>query len=264
MNKKVKEILSGYSFESLESRPAQINGDFHLHTVFSDGKNTPEEMVLAAIEKGMDHIGFTDHSYTFFDESYCIQKTDIPAYKVEISRLKKKYCRKIKILCGIEQDYYSEEPVDGYDYVIGSVHYVKAGDVYIPVDHTPDAQKAGIDEYFGGDAIAFAAEYFRTVGDVAAKTGADIIGHFDLVTKFIERMPLIDTTDPAYIAAWKAAVDKLAGTGALFEINTGAVSRGYKKSPYPSAEQREYIASLGGRFIMSSDSHNTGTIKKEF
>ena len=48
--------------------------DFHVHTTFSDGKHTPEEMILSAVEKGMTAIGFSDHSYTAFDESYCIAK----------------------------------------------------------------------------------------------------------------------------------------------------------------------------------------------
>ena len=42
--------------------------DFHIHTTFSDGKCTPEELVLLALEKGMTHIGFSDHSYTPFDD----------------------------------------------------------------------------------------------------------------------------------------------------------------------------------------------------
>ena len=42
--------------------------DFHLHTTFSDGKNTPEEMVLAAIRRGFDTVAFSDHYYSAFDE----------------------------------------------------------------------------------------------------------------------------------------------------------------------------------------------------
>ena len=41
--------------------------NFHTHTVFSDGKNTPEEVVLGALEKGFRGIGFSDHGYTPYD-----------------------------------------------------------------------------------------------------------------------------------------------------------------------------------------------------
>ena len=40
--------------------------DLHVHTTFSDGKNTPEEMILAALDKGLETIGvFRSQSYFF-------------------------------------------------------------------------------------------------------------------------------------------------------------------------------------------------------
>ena len=39
-----------------------INSDFHTHTNLCDGRNTPEEMVLAAIARGMDCIGLSGHA----------------------------------------------------------------------------------------------------------------------------------------------------------------------------------------------------------
>ena len=41
--------------------------DLHTHTVFSDGANTMEEMVRAAVERNFVSIGISDHSYTAFD-----------------------------------------------------------------------------------------------------------------------------------------------------------------------------------------------------
>ena len=76
--------------------------DLHTHTTYSDGKNTPEEMVLAAVCAGLDTIGISDHSYTAIDESYCIKKEKISAYVAEISALKENYKGKIEVLCGIE------------------------------------------------------------------------------------------------------------------------------------------------------------------
>ena len=44
--------------------------NYHTHTNFSDGNNTAEEVVLSAIEKGFNAIGFSDHGYTDFDLSF--------------------------------------------------------------------------------------------------------------------------------------------------------------------------------------------------
>ena len=234
-----------------------ISVDLHTHTTYCDGKNTPEEMVKAAIDKGLSCIGFSVHSYTHFDESYCIKKDRIGEYKSEINLLKEKYKDKIKILCGVEQDYYSDEPTDGFDFVIGSVHYIKADDVYIPVDESGEIFAGAVKRYFGGDFYSFAEEYFKTVSDVVYKTNADIIGHFDLITKFNEKGKYFDERNERYITAYKAAADRLIPCNVPFEINTGAISRGYRSTPYPSVDILRYIKEKNGRVILSSDSHSS-------
>ena len=234
--------------------------DLHVHTTFSDGRSTPEEMVQAAIAKGMTTLGFSDHSYTHFDTAYCIPKEKIPVYRAEIEALKAQYAGQIEILCGIEQDFYSEESTEGYDYVIGSVHYVKAGEKYLPVDESRQALLRAVQEAFSGDFYALAEAYYQTVALVAEKLQPTIIGHFDLISKFNEDGKLFDETHPRYIAAWQAAADRLLKAEIPFEINTGAVSPGYRTAPYPAAPIREYLANRGARFLWSSDSHRADTL----
>ncbi len=235
-----------------------------MHTVYCDGKNTAEEMVRSAIEKGLNTVGISGHSYTFFDESYCMKKEAVPRYISELHYLRIKFYDRIHVLCGVEQDYYSEYPTDDFDYVIGSVHYLKIGEEYIPVDESAEILSQAVEKHFGGDPYALCEKYFSTVADVARKTGCDIIGHFDLITKFIEREPLFDSAEPRYIAAWKSAVDALLPYDIPFEINTGAVSRGYRTEPYPSSDIIEYIRKHGGRFVLSSDAHSADTIAFSF
>ena len=231
--------------------------DLHVHTTFSDGANTPREMIEAAIEKGLTVIGFSDHSYTSFDESYCLKKGFLTKYVDEINALKKEYADKIEVKLGLEQDYFSDYPSFDFDYLIGSVHYVKVGAEYLPVDESQDIFVENVNKYFGGDYYAFAKHYYELLGDVPTKTGADILGHFDLVVKFNEGDKLFSTKDERYSTAWKQAADKLLKTDIVFEVNTGAVSRGYKKTPYPSFEIIEYLKTRGGKFVLSSDSHSS-------
>lgn len=232
-----------------------IFSDFHIHTTFSDGKNSPEEMVKSAIKLGIKNIGFSDHSYTFFDESYCMLKEDKQNYLKTISELKSKYSKEINIYCGIEQDFYSNEDTNEYDYVIGSVHYVKVYENYVPVDESVDDFKYAVEKYFSNDPLLFAEEYFKTVSKVIEKTNADVIGHFDLISKF-NVIDLFNESDERYVNAWKNAADILLRFGKPFEINTGAISRGYKTVPYPAPEMIDYIREKGGKFILSSDAHS--------
>ena len=230
--------------------------DYHIHTVFSDGENTPEETVLAAIEKGLTEIGFSDHSYMppKYGVDYSMREGGEEKYKAQIARLKEKYKGKIKILCGIEQDYYSHHPAEGFDYIIGSVHFILNDGGFFPVDEsardTIDALK-----FFGNDIYTFTEEYYKLVADVVNKTNCDIIGHFDLVSKFNGQTPLFDEQNERYRRAWQSAADALLKTGKPFEINTGAMAAGLKKNAYPNDEIIEYIKSRGGKFILAGDSH---------
>lgn len=235
-------------------------GDFHVHTTFSDGKNTPEEMLLSALDRGMDAIGFSDHSYTWFDEGYCIPQNRLSEYRQTVEALKRKYAGKIRVYCGIEQDLYSRAPAGDYDYRIGSVHYLLREGVYLPVDESPELLRAAAERYYGGDYYAMAEDYFQSVSRVPEATGADLIGHFDLIAKFNEGSRLFDEHHPRYIAAWQKALDALIPTGIPFEINTGAISRGYRSIPYPAPEMQAEILRRGGRLVWSSDSHRAETL----
>lgn len=238
--------------------------DLHTHTTFCDGANTAEEMVLAAIEKGMKTIGFSGHAYTEFVDDCCMSIEGTEQYCLEIARLKEKYNGKIEILCGIEQDYYSTFPAEGYDYVIGSVHYIEKNGKYYSVDHSEEYYLNTIKE-FGGDFIAFSEIYFDTVAKVYEKTGCDIIGHFDLTAKFNgDGNKYFDETDPRYVKAAEKAIKHLLKSGKPFEINTGAIHRGYRSYPYPAPHFLKFIYENGGKVILSSDSHSANTLLYEF
>ena len=237
--------------------------DLHTHTDFSDGKNTAEEMVLSAISLGLDTIGISDHSHdTGCDVGVPLDRRE--EYRSEIMRLRVKYADRIRILCGIERDYYFDDDLE-YDYCIGSVHSIRTADGdYVFMDWTPERLVEGVEKHFGGNWTAMAEAYYALEADVVRKTGCDIIGHFDLLTKFNEQGHFFDETDPGYVRAWKKAADELLKTGKLFEINMGAISRGYRTAPYPSPKIRDYIRARGGKFILSSDSHQKETVAFRF
>ncbi len=237
-----------------------ILGDYHVHTSFCDGTASPAEMAAAAFRQGLSALGFSGHSHTAFDGSWCMSSAGTAAYRAEVSRLREAYAGRMKVLCGVEQDYYSEEPTQGYDYVIGSVHYLRAKGEYLPVDESADHQRRAAEAHFGGDLLAFAEAYFDTVSRVPEIPGCRVVGHFDLVSKFNEGGVLFDEGHPRYVAAWRAAADRLLRSGLLFEVNTGAVSRGYRSVPYPAPPILRYLAERGGRFLLSSDSHRPDTL----
>ena len=179
--------------------------NFHTHTTYCDGKNTAEEMILAAINQGFTALGFSGHSPTSIDPSYCMTTDETRRYIDELKALREKYADKIRIYIGLEADLYTDE----------------------------------------------------IVAKLGEKINPSFIGHFDLVTKFNENDCLFSTKDPRYIEAWQAAADELLKLKVPFEINTGAIARNCRVTPYPALDIAEYITERGGEFILSSDCHDS-------
>ncbi|WP_026476160.1 DNA polymerase/3'-5' exonuclease PolX [Alkaliphilus transvaalensis] len=104
-----------------------LKGVLHVHSHYSDGKNSIEELVSAAIDKGFKYIGISDHSISAFYAGGLKEENIIKQHE-EIEELRIKY-PKIKILKGIESDIlvdgsldYDDEVLASFDYVIGSIH----------------------------------------------------------------------------------------------------------------------------------------------
>lgn len=238
-----------------------ITSNYHTHSTYCDGKNTLEEMVLAAIEKGFTEIGFSGHAPSSAYFSWEIKLDKLNKYKSEVNFLKKKYADKIKIFLGLEMDYYSPvELADGCDYTIGSVHIIKKGDDFLEIDNSKQIQIDDVNKYYNGDFYAYVEDYYALVADIVAQTKCDIIGHFDLVTKFNELGDLFGIKHPRYEKAMKNALDALIKTRVPFEINTGAISRGYRTESYPEKSILDCIGSAGIPFVINSDTHNVNTI----
>ncbi len=240
-----------------------IFSDLHTHSFYCDGKNSPEEMVLSAIKKGLKKIGIVIHAY-IPDATYCVKLDKIEEFKKEIKRLKEKYFGKIEVLCGVEMDLYSNMSTEGFDYIIGSVHYFSVNGKLFDVDYNSLDFEKTIKEQFDGDYYSATENYFSSVGKICEIVKPNIIGHLDLVSKFNENNKFFDEKNPRYERAWKGAVDKLLKYNIPFEINLGAISRGYKSVPYPSLDMIKYIKENGGKFILSSDAHIKNDIAKNY
>ncbi len=138
--------------------------DFHLHTNYSDGKNTIEEYAVKAVKQGYKAICFTDHvdfTTDWFQD-----------YKQEILDANKKY-KSLSMFCGIEvraKDYNGKLNADPKilneaDVMVGVVHSLPSKDgksIYNP-------QNLPIKE-------VFELEYRATMG-LLKNPLVDVLGH---------------------------------------------------------------------------------------
>ena len=234
--------------------------NLHTHTTFCDGKDSVEAMVQVAIEKGFTALGFSGHSFTAFDQEYCMTIAGTEQYLAEIARVKALYEGRLAIYAGIEQDFYATYGTEQFEYALGSVHYVKKAGIYYPVDENPEEFQRGVREGFGGDVYAYTKAYYDTIAQFPKTHRVDFIGHFDLLEKFNADHRYFDPQDKRYWYEAHGAIEALIANDLPFEINTGGIYRGYCKEPYPSAMLLKEILRQGGRVMISSDSHNQGSL----
>ena len=237
-----------------------IRCSLHNHTRFVDGANTPKEMADAAYEAGLSVFGISEHSVCPYEPESGVKEEEIPRYIEEMEACRKTYHGRMEVLCGLEQDFYSPVPDHAYDYVIGSVHYVDHEGILYSVDSDARSVQEQIRNVYHCDGLVYAEEYFATVAQVADRTDCDIIGHFDLCTKFNENNRLYDMTCRRYRQAAMQALESLLPKEIPFEINSGAIARGYRSQPYPAAWILKELHAHGARIIITSDAHQKENI----
>lgn len=106
---------------------ADLNGLFHVHTLYSDGTATIRQMAEACRRQGLHYVGITDHSRTAV-YAKGLTTADVLAQRREIDALNQEL-GDVHILAGIESDIlpdgtldYPDEVLAGFDFVIASVH----------------------------------------------------------------------------------------------------------------------------------------------
>ncbi len=230
--------------------------NLHIHTTYDDGKDTPEQIIAAAREQGFDSVGFSVHSYMHFAPERSVSLEGCEQYKEHIFRLKKEHASHFPIFCGIEFEVLSEVDLSGYDYIIASTHYMKIGDKFVGFDRSADEVGHVIDTYFGGDGMAYARRFYEGVADIPKYGKFDILGHFDIVTKHSEKRNFFDADSKEYRRLAIEALESLKGKIPFFEVNTGAIARTYRTTPYPAPFLIKEMKRMGFGAMISSDCHD--------
>ncbi|PAV30437.1 DNA polymerase/3'-5' exonuclease PolX [Virgibacillus profundi] len=104
-----------------------IRGDLHMHTTFSDGAQSLEEMVNQVRDKGYSYMAITDHS-KFLRVANGLDESRLRKQREEIAKLNDKY-NDIHIFAGVEMDIlpdgtldFSDDFLKEMDFVIGAIH----------------------------------------------------------------------------------------------------------------------------------------------
>jgi histidinol-phosphatase (PHP family) len=234
--------------------------DYHVHLRPDDQAATaaqcftPENVARyreVARERGIQALGVSEHVHRF---RQALEVWTHPFWRENAVDDLDAYCAFVReqadLRLGIEADHVPgrEESMrkllDGrdWDYVIGSVHFLRQSAVDMEGDH---------DVWRSSDAEEVWRRYFETLGEAARSGMFDILGHPDLVKVWGERRPL-----PAgdLRRFYDRAMDGIAESDVAIEVSTAGLRKPVAEI-YPAPAFLELCLEAGRPVALSSDAH---------
>ncbi len=108
-------------------RPEDLRGTFHVHTTFSDGRNTVLEMLTAARDRRFEYVGISDHSKSAYYAGGLTEE-GLREQQAEIAR-QEPNVKPMRVFRGTEADILADGAIDyddktlaTFDFVIASIH----------------------------------------------------------------------------------------------------------------------------------------------
>lgn len=235
--------------------------DTHMHCHYSgDSDASPESMIRAALEKGLDGICFTDHLDLDYREEPGLFSLDFDSYQKEIRQLIDRYADRLSIRWGIElglQPHVKEEnraitQSYPFDFVIGSSHCVDCMDIYYPAYYEGKTEKEAYRHYF--EAV---------LSNVLSDADYDVYGHLDYVVRYGPNKNQFYTYR-SYADIIDEILRELIARGKGIEINTAGFKYGLGH-PNPTEDILRRYRSLGGEIItIGADAHKPEHVAFDF
>jgi histidinol-phosphatase (PHP family) len=227
--------------------------DYHMHSVLSDGSGSYEEMTLAALEKGLVEIGFSDH-VCLKPITWAMQEIDLPVMTSQILEIRERYGHLVNIRYGIEMDYLPGKEDQllkiinslPLDYVIGSVHFM---------DNWNFDGDESLYGKWSNDELYH--KYFSLVQKAVRSGLFDTIGHLDLIKKF----GVYPETDQRKL--YEETAEIIRQSGMVVELNTSGLDKPCTEF-YPSLLWLEILHSHEVPVTLSSDAHHPRQIARHY
>ncbi len=240
-----------------------------MHTLFSDGGASIEDMAQSAIEKGLTQISVTDHMPLPCEQRYTMDKERVDEYRRAIKKAQARYSNDLAIRMGIELEYIpqfrfwvSSILKMGWETSIASVHSLCFGKDLFLVNGTP-SEFEDLLGVFNHDVKALLNTYFDTLHEALDTGWFDIVGHLDVIKKNNVNEKYFCESDPWYRSQVCDALDIICQRGMKMEINMSGLNHPVGKT-YPSRWVIKEAIEMDIPLVLSSDAHCPGDIGQHF
>jgi histidinol-phosphatase (PHP family) len=233
-----------------------------MHSTYSDGRTTIDEIARSAINKGLTTIAVTDHMPLPFKTRYAMDRERLLDYRNEITCARRVHGRNLTILAGLEIEYiprhlgWIKEIVDlGWDILLVSIHGIVTDQGHFLVNGHEDEFKQTLTKIFQNDIRAFCSHYYQLIQEAAATGWFDVAGHLDVIKKHNHDNHYFDENAAWYKALVEETLEALAANGMKMEINTNGLNH-QTKATYPSPWIIREARNRHIPLVLGSDAHN--------
>jgi histidinol-phosphatase (PHP family) len=237
----------------------------HTHTLYSDGSSQPEEYIIAAIEKGFNLLGFTEHSPLPFETPFSFRKENKAEYIALMQNLKQKYNSQIAVFSGMEMDYIpgmseafsKTKHKYNLDYLIGSVHLVRpenSDELWFTDGPDYRTYDQGLNDLFGGDIKKAVTTYYKQLNEMIETQHFDIIGHFDKI-KMHNNGRFFTEDEIWYRDLVNETLQLIQDRDIIVEVNTRGIYKQRSDTTYPGLEILKQIKTMRIPVMVNSDAH---------
>jgi histidinol-phosphatase (PHP family) len=243
--------------------------DYHLHLRSDDLDATADDHFAqanveryraAASERGIAELGVSEHVYRF-EQALDVWRHPfwIPYARDDLDA----YCSFVRdqtdLRLGIEADFVpgAEDRMANlleardFDYVIGSVHFVREGAVDMDDFSVWDSGRS-VEQIW--------RRYFETIGEAARSGLFDVLAHPDLVKVWGRERPFPDGDLRRY---YELAIDGIAESGIAVELSTAGLRKQVREL-YPAPAFLEMCLEAGASVALSSDAHRPQDVGADY
>ena len=218
--------------------------NYHIHSIYCDGKDDLETIVLEAIHRGFKAIGFSSHCPMPVENNYSMKYDKLAQYCQEVRILKSKYRNLIQIYLGLEVDYIENvispaSPIvlfQQLDYTIGSVRFLwgKEGNKVYKINSSSDVFMKAVKEGFHSNPASLIRTYFASIRRMVENSNPTIVADFDLILMHNNGYMVLDANTEFYQSEIDATLRVIKANNSILEVSTRGYYRGDANSFAPS------------------------------
>jgi histidinol-phosphatase (PHP family) len=252
-----------------------LRTNYHTHSRYCDGEGEIRQYIDAAVAAGLDSYGVSCHAPlpVPMRDPWMMRLDDLPAYCTEVRALRDEYRDRLPIFLALELDYlpgldgFCREQIfpHGFDYFVGSVHFVGTDEEGMPweIDESAERFASGLAGGWDGDVRRAFEHYYALQRAMVGTPGVAIVGHMDKMKMWNFGDRYFRESDPWYVAAVEETLRAFKAGGLIVELNTS----GWRKAidaPFPSPWVLARCGDLEIPITVTADTHHPDDVAAGF